>query len=309
MTIRAVTLTLLLSLAIIGTSCQPVPTPAGSLPSPTGLSSSPTAVAPLPKVTPSPALLPSVTVEMPSQGHPTPTAPPRSAATPTPSSFSFAVLGDNRNGDATYSRLLAMLNQDSVAFLIHTGDMVPVGLPDYFRDFQGLMRLWQRPFYPVPGNHDLGNDGSLTNYLRYSGAPAPHYSFDYGQVHFTLANSSQGELTAGEIAWLEADLAATKQPVRVVVLHHPPFDPLGGSHILRRGNTELMALATKYKVRYVFAGHIHQYARAVKDGVIYIITGGAGAPLYAPPDKGGFYHYVRVTVWGTETKDEVIRLP
>jgi len=236
-------------------------------------------------------------------------ATPYSRDKATPYAYSFAVLGDNRNGEAIYSRLLAMLSQDNVAFLIHTGDLVPMGRPDYFRDFQRLMAPWQRPFYPVPGNHDLGSDGTLTNYLRYSGAPAAHYSFDYGQVHFTMANSSQGELTPRELAWLEADLATTRQPVRIVVLHHPPFDPLGGSHILHRGNEELMALASRYKVRYVFAGHIHQYARAVRDGVTYIITGGAGAPLYAPPDRGGFYHYVRVTVRGEDTIDEVVRLP
>lgn len=260
--------------------------------------------------TPSPAPTPT-----PGPIGTTPTIPatPTPAATPTTrtteTNFSFAVLGDNRDGDAIYARLLDMVSKDDAAFLINTGDLTSRGTAEQFQDFRQLMSNFGKPFYPVPGNHDVPNDGTLTNYLRYSGAPAAHYSFDYGQVHFAMANSSLGDLDAKELAWLESDLAATKQPVRVIVLHHPPFDPLGGSHILSKGNAELMSLAEKYQVRYVLAGHIHEYAKEVRDGVTYLVAGGAGAPLYPLPENGGFYHYVHITVRGQETQDEVVKLP
>ncbi len=240
-----------------------------------------------------------------------PTSPVGTAPSPKPglSDFSFAVLGDNRNGDETYASLLDMVSRDRVDFLVNTGDLVPNGMLDQFKDFRKLMARFGKPFYSVPGNHDVANDGTLSNYLQYSGAPAVHYAFDRGQVHFAMVNSALGDLNAAELGWLEADLAGTQLPVSIIVLHHPPFDPVGGSHILGKGASELMALATRYKVRYVIAGHIHEYAREVRDGVIYLVTGGAGAPLYPPPDKGGFYHYVRITVRGAETSDEVVRLP
>ena len=44
------------------------------------------------------------------------------------------------------------------------------------------------------------------------------------------------------------------------------------------------------------------------DGVVYIITAGAGAPLYAAPEDGGFYHFVKVTVQGDRVTDEVVRI-
>jgi 3',5'-cyclic AMP phosphodiesterase CpdA len=200
-----------------------------------------------------------------------------------------------------------MVMADQSAFLINTGDLVPYGLSIYYEHFRQLMAPFHKPFYPAPGNHDL-ELGSLDNFLKYSGAPAVHYSFDYGSVHFTIVNSASGNLDAPELAWLEADLAATSQPVKMVFLHHPPFDPHGGSHTLGRGAQELMALAVKYQVRYVIASHIHGYAREVRDGVIYLISGGAGAPLYYPPDNGGFYHYVRLTVNGTDVSEEVVKI-
>lgn len=226
---------------------------------------------------------------------------------PTDNSFSFAVLGDNRDGPNIYSKLLAMVQAGDEEFLINTGDLVANGLESQYVEFRAIMAGFSKPFYPVPGNHDISLNGTLDNYLKFSGAPDLHYSFDRGAAHFTMANSASGGLNASELAWIDADLTATTRAVRFIVLHHPPFDPLGGTHILGKGAPELVALATKHRVRYVLAGHIHEYARELRDGAIYLVAGGAGAPLYSPPDKGGFYHYVRITVSGEETSDEVVR--
>ena len=292
-------ITILVLVAALLPGCQPsaVTTPIpGPIVTPLAVATS-TAVAAV-----TPVAVTPVSAATPAQASPPAPGPARA-------NYSFAVLGDNRDGDETYARLLAMVEADGVDFLVNTGDLVPGGSVDQFKDFRKLMSGFSKPFYPVPGNHDVANDGTLSNYLQFSGAPAVHYSFDHGQVHFSMANSSLGDLNAAELRWLEADLAGTSLPVRIIVLHHPPFDPVGGSHILGKGASELMALAARYKVRYVLAGHIHEYAREVRDGVIYLVAGGGGAPLYPPPDQGGFYHYVRITVRGLETNDEVVRLP
>lgn len=39
-----------------------------------------------------------------------------------------------------------------------------------------------------------------------------------------------------------------------------------------------------------------QVMREKHDGVRYVTSGGGGAPLYAPPDRGGFAHYLLVSV-------------
>jgi hypothetical protein len=59
---------------------------------------------------------------------------------------------------------------------------------------------------------------------------------------------------------------------------------------------------------YVFAGHIRAYDQTTRDGVIYVISGGGGAPLSRSEDQGGFYHYVRVSVNGTDIQTEARRL-
>ncbi len=276
---------------------EPSPT-ASPLPSPTVEPTEPV-IGPLP-ATDTPAVAPTLTLTPP----PAFTATPTPTLTVTPSSagplFTFAVAGDSRSGPEIYGRVLDSVMAEGSEFLIHTGDLVNNGTEAQWQDFQGTMAGFTLPFYPVPGNHD-GLAGGLDGYLTYTGAPAAHYSFDRAPVHFTMADSHQGGIGAAELAWLRQDLGATSQPVKFVVLHHPPFDPDGTDHIMAYGNEGFMALMVEQGVDYVLAGHIHAYAQGERDGVVYVITGGAGAPLYRAGHPQAVHHYLRVTVQQDET--------
>jgi 3',5'-cyclic AMP phosphodiesterase CpdA len=205
-----------------------------------------------------------------------------------------------------YKRLLNRVVEDGNAFLINTGDMVDYGSRKNWEAFQALMADFPLPFYPVPGNHDRDDDGTLTNYVEFSGAPATHYSFDVGTAHFAIASSSTARLSAEELAWIDQDLSATEQPVKIVCTHYPPFDPDGSPHILYAGNEAFMALMKKHQVAYVFTGHIHAYSQEERDGTTYVITGGAGAPPYSEDHPDAFFHYVQVTIVGTEVSTRVV---
>jgi len=287
------------------------PTP---IPMPTAIPRLPT-LTPQHTSTPRPVATMTVAAPKPPSATPLPTATATRVAqgqsTPISGSdetnFTFAVCGDNRRGDTIYRKILDMVVSDGCAFLINTGDLVNSGYEHQFKDFQEIMKDFPLPFFPVPGNHD-SPDGLLTEYLQYSGAPDKHYSFDYGKIHFAVANTTLGEMSPSELAWLDGDLLATEKPVRIVCLHYPPFDPAGTTHIMRSGNEEFMALMTEHGVQYVFSGHIHSYDLEERDGVTYIITGGAGAPLYPEENREAYYHYVRVTVEGESIETEVVRV-
>jgi len=197
--------------------------------------------------------------------------------------------------------------EDGNFFLIHTGNLVSDGSESEFQEFAELMSDFRLFFYPVPGNRDH-YQGTLDNYLRYSGASNSHYSFDYGLVHFSLANSSLGELTPVELAWLQADLVASPLPVKMVFLHYPPFDPVGNADVLRSGSEEFMALMEDQEVDYVFSGHVLGYHAQDRGGVHYVITGGLGVPQDQGTGEIDPSHYVRVTVLGTEVTVESVPL-
>jgi predicted phosphodiesterase len=239
---------------------------------------------------------------------PSPTASPAAAleeATPQ-ARFTFAVAGDSRDNPGVYGQVLSSVAASGSVFLIHTGDLVNSGEEGQWKEFQKTMAGFSLPFYPVPGNHD-GLGGKLDGYLAYSGATRPHYSFDYGTAHFALADSHNGGVDAAELAWLRQDLDATRLPLKMVILHHPAFDPDGTDHVMAYGNDAFMQLMAEEGVDYVFAGHIHAYAQAERDGVVYIYTGGGGAPLYQQHPLA-FYHYLLVTVDDEQVSIQVVKV-
>lgn len=68
-----------------------------------------------------------------------------------------------------------------------------------------------------------------------------------------------------------------------------------------------MALMENYNVSHVFCGHIHAYVEGIRNGVQYIITGGAGAILYPAGHPHAIHHYIRVTINDTGVTTEVIK--
>jgi 3',5'-cyclic AMP phosphodiesterase CpdA len=133
------------------------------------------------------------------------------------------------------------------------------------------------PFYPSAGNHD---------YKTQQGAPfrdvfalpgnggEKWYSYDWGRVHFA-ALDTEADYDA-QMTWLDADLAASTLPWKIVYLHRPPYSSGGhGSDTALRN--KLAPILKRHGVRLVLAGHDHNYERTTaQDGVVYVVTGGGG---------------------------------
>jgi len=191
---------------------------------------------------------------------------------------------------------------DGNMFLINTGNLVQYGSAENFQTFQTLMAGFPLPFYPLPGNHDLDENDSLSNFLTYSGVSAVPYSFDSGPAHFTMINSAAEQLLEKDLAWIEQDLAATTQPVKIVCLHHPPL-----YDTLRSGAAEFMSLMQEYDVNTLFAGHLAIYSQEERDGTMYVTSGGAGAPLDPNSDQS-FHHYLQVTIDNDQVDIQAVRI-
>jgi hypothetical protein len=48
-----------------------------------------------------------------------------------------------------------------------------------------------------------------------------YYAWDWGDVHFVAIDTTQRD--AQQLAWLDADLRASKQPWKIVFGHHPMY--------------------------------------------------------------------------------------
>jgi|GEM_PF-782338 len=220
-------------------------------------------------------------------------------------SFTFLTFGDHRPGSGTkqpevFFKIRDLMNEDEGVFIIDTGDLVYSGK---IEEWAELLKVWKfnKPVFVVPGNHEYQGEGKNI-YHKFFGPT--DYSFVLGKYYFIFANDVKNnyKLTSSQWAWLEKELkkakALGKRPI--IVMHAPPIDPRPeGDHAMNPTDAkELLDLMKEYNAFGVF-GHIHLYWYGEKDGVEMIITGGGGAPLYAKPDKGGFYHYVKIVAGDT----------
>jgi len=245
----------------------------------------------------------------------------RTAPSADATQITFAGLGDSRPGSTSSTpstaarNVAAQMAQRDFAFAIHTGDIVygggvctgsNSGWNQYLRGYFDLYEdsIKEVPFYTAIGNHELGSGSASCGYDAYTGvyylpenAPSGdeerYYSYDWGNIHVVVLNTEQNFATgSAQYNWLENDLQNTDRRWIVAAFHRPPYS--SGPH----GSDEdvqdyLVPLLEQYGVDVVLNGHDHIYERTcpIKDGacttiddggVVYFVTGGAGASSYSP---------------------------
>jgi Icc protein len=225
-------------------------------------------------------------------------------------SFQFAFLSDSHKGWGVLNPIMKEIARDGYAFAIHGGDLVAQGREDRYRFFfRKLAEVRGKPpLYFVPGNHDVydkSNNYSLTNFHTYCGRD--YYWFSWRNFAFVVLNDAQSTISEGQFRWLEDTLRKLDGRFAsiFVFMHVPAFDPREGqSYCLSQGDgARFMALMEKYRVAYVFSGHLHCYFKAVVNGVTYIVSPSAGGTARC---SSPFYGYIHVTVSKEGITDSVV---
>ncbi len=132
------------------------------------------------------------------------------------------------------------------------------------------------------------------------------YSYDWGRIHFVALDTEASY--SRQAAWLDADLAATTLPWKVVYFHRPPYSSgqHGSDTSLRNA---LEPIFEKHGVQLVLAGHDHDYERMLPQPRIqYVVTGGGGIGT-RPVGSSGFTAFSDAVihfVYVESTVDEMV---
>ena len=245
--------------------------------------------------------------------------------------FTFLAGSDTKGTRDVMIKLLGVFEDDTPRFMIYAGDALHTG---------GLASQWDRWFQAVEpfascvpimqsvGNHEVGGDPNLLNFLSYNALPSDsgseaYYSFDYGPVHFVCLDT-ESRFYPEQVPWVEKDLSSTKKPWKVAYFHSPPFSSGTGHGSDEEARNALEPIFSKHHVNLVVSGDDHLYERSkpvnlaksrkapvssYKEGTCYVVSGGAGAGLYdARPGnwwtavlKTKVHHLCRVKVNGTKS--------
>jgi predicted phosphodiesterase len=227
--------------------------------------------------------------------------------------FRFAAYGDNRSDPGAHRKVVNRMIADRPRLIIHTGDLVGDG---------NHYELWKKEFFDpaeplisrVPVATCLGNHENNSHwYYDFFSNPADSgseawYAFRFGDARFICLDSMRdfGPGSA-QRQWLDAVLAKPTDAVwTIAFFHYPPY--ASGGH---KGNTkvqeQLVPLFEQHHVDLVVNGHCHNYERSVHNGVVYVTTGGGGAPLAGVHDypnpyqvhAESVYHHCIVDVTST----------
>jgi hypothetical protein len=205
--------------------------------------------------------------------------------------FRFAVFGDSKNNPPFWG-LLRFVDRQKPDFVLTTGDLVDRGGGGQgAREYDTLAAkggwfMRKYPTWPVAGNHELsgGSADASTNFERFFGISPGRYAFACGRAKFIALEwptpAREGSSAdGGTEAWLERELSSAGEGPIFIFLHNL-FYTVGSKTGPQNRPTALTRLFTRHRVTAVFQGHDHGYYRTRRDGVWYVTSAGAGAPIY-----------------------------
>jgi len=247
----------------------------------------------------------------------------------TTNNLKFLLFGDSRTQREQRSELVkkVMENFSDIDFFIHTGDIVEDGTIQsqwdaYFDDIELLSQKILGYF--IEGNHERLNGNMYENIpLPSNGINSFYYSFNIGPVNFIGLNTERDRTV--QTSWLEAELQKAEQDNdtlwKCVYMHQPIFNSRSNRDDLTDLISDWCPLFEQYNVDLIFAGHNHYYERSYPmdhlkafddsssyvfenpSNPMYIITGGAGAPLYVRDTDPGYapfynssYHFIIIDI-------------
>lgn len=240
---------------------------------------------------------------------PPPAPPPQDELEPP---YTFALYGDCRGGHNVHRMIVDQFLKADIRFVVQTGDLVKEGTEaDQWTDFHEITAALREkvPYHPAKGNHDLGKEKLFEKEF---GLENSYYTVRKGPVELFFIDSSR--INDEQLAWLEKAVGESKAIHKVALFHHPCFT------LVKKRVDSAALFREKLHDRLVgwgfcavFNGHDHNFYTTERDGLRYVTTGGAGAPLYEQDPElaqegdlfDRIYHYVLIDVEAKSMRAQV----
>ncbi len=226
--------------------------------------------------------------------------------------YPVVVIGDNRPTNVNSVQLppifYMVVNETKEIYpvaVIGTGDHTGMGTQEQinvlYNALKGLQNVWL-----ALGNHDL--DAHQEKYWTQVIAPDHYYIDDIPGWRVYVLNS-ECRLSMQWKAQVNTIWNNLGNRSLILVFHRPIYPKVEHNLDPERANYLLNKIAQHDHVKLVLQGHWHGYASEVKNGIMWIITGGAGAPLYdypkTPPDNATIVlernHYIVLILYPNQT--------
>jgi len=213
-------------------------------------------------------------------------------------SVKVLALGDSRDGYDVWHNLLVEAEKRGLPDLIlFTGDAVTIGnIQVEWEQFfdEGEFMLARVPMVSAHGNHEFNSVNFAAQFAHPVKADGVEtsFAFDYGPLRIVVANDTpveSDEIDGAQRDFIDASFTeGAAQPWKILMHHRSLYSSAenhGSDLGLRRSWSPLI---DEHQVDFDLSGHDHNYERSkplsggevAEVGTTYIVSGGAGAPLY-----------------------------
>lgn len=200
-------------------------------------------------------------------------APPDAAV---PGPYRVAVLSDIQEAIDEVQDIYRRMNEDdSIRFVVSTGDLTDNGAFEQLVRFQEEMESLEVPLYSTTGNHEVPGPEAWHELF----GPFSSY-FEFRGVAFTLVDSSNATIDPAEMDQLRPWLDAHVGEPHLFLTHVPLLDASGlrgGAFRSRNEAARTLNLLAEAEVDALFFGHVHSYYAYSLGGIDSYISGGGGA--------------------------------
>ena len=255
------------------------------------------------------------------------TTPPDPGPLAEGETFKVAFAGDSRGAYEQWGLMLAKMNDRDPDLFVFSGDMVDLG--NNQDEWDGWFEaagdvLAERVLVPAHGNHEF----LASNYFALFSLPNNEEWFQirYRNLHLVSLNDTvrdQAFIEENQVTYLDDAYSSVPDASWRLLMHHKTMYGACTTHGSNEGVRDLWApILDKHEVDLVVAGHNHTYERSVPirngekvdrgEGTLYVVSGGAGAPLYTGVEDTWFnkvsnptYHYIIGTFSETEASFKV----
>lgn len=167
--------------------------------------------------------------------------------------------------------------------ILVSGDLAEHAAPEEYALAAELIGRLGVPFHVLPGNHD--DRATMRAAFDLPGEPdAPlDYAADLGPLRLVVIDSTipgedRGDFEAGQLEWLEAELASAPEQPTIVAMHQPPLvtgiAEWDGVIMTASDRGALAAVIERHpQVRAIVGGHLHRI----------VVSSLAGRPVVVAP--------------------------
>lgn len=226
--------------------------------------------------------------------------------------FSFAVVGNINNSVGIFERkIIPMINNAGVDFVVSAGNAVSSGSEDKYRAVQGTLSYLAMPYLLTFGQHEYESFGSFRFYEHFG----PYFfTVQAGNSRFVFLDSTSKTPWRWQTRWLREILDQNGSAHTFLFVGHPLMR--SGEDVLFDEDEdylhppgfrdELITIIREYNIDAVFSANISQYDRQQHYGTEFIATGGAGGLVLN--NEVSFHHFVKVSVDADTVTSELVPL-